>query len=103
MRYWEFILEDELKALSAFIDKWGEQRLPLPIIIAKAKSRRNQLATARVLAKGQYHWAQLLKAAGKTNGPIPAHIKPLAAPQSPAKPVARYPSSGLNKHPVQTP
>ena len=103
MRYWELISEDELQALSAFIHKWRDENTPMPIIIARAKRRRDNLATARVLAQGQQHWRQLLKAADKAHGPISAKIKPLAAPQSPSGKRARYTSSGLIYTPAQSP
>ena len=103
MRYWELLNEDEIKALSAFINKWGKEDLPLPVALARATARRNTLATARVLAKGQQHWAQLLKAAGKTHGPVPANTRPLAAPRKPTAAAARYTSSGVVPKPAQSP
>ena len=95
--------EDEIKALSAFIDKWGKEDMPMPVALARATRRRNALVTARVLAIGQQHWAQLLKAAAVTHGPVPASTRPLAAPRKPAADAARYASSGLGQKSTQAP
>lgn len=103
MRYWELLNEDEIKALSAFIEKWAKEHVPLPVTLARATIRRDALATARMISKGQQHWARLLKAAGKTHGPIPSSTRPLAAPRNPAEAAARYTASDAVAKPVQTP
>ena len=104
MRYWELINEDELRALSAFIDKYSKNHVPLPAALARAVNRRNHLATSRFLAKAHARWAQLLMAAGRTHGPISANTRPLVAPYKPTAGVARYAtSSGIGVKPAKSP
>ena len=103
MRYWQLLNEDEIKALSQFINKWSHDDLPLPAALARAVNRKNELATARFLAKAHNRWAQLLVAAGRTYGPIPKIAQPLRPPHKPTANAARYPSSTTSTKPAQRP
>ena len=103
MRYWQLLNEDEIKALSQSIDKWSHDDLPLPAALARAVNRRNELATARFLAKAHNRWAQLLVAAGRTQAPIPKRTEPLQAPHKPTAKEARYLGSAASAKPAQRP